>query len=975
MSGITAATADLIRQGTEHAFIDGSLAVDPLYAPDFVFNDWRSGKKVISLIERELDCCVEFCFSVAFVTLGGITPLLLTLKELEVKGVRGRVLTTDYLQFSDPKALEKLNSFSNIEVRMFTMDDLLPESIGFHSKGYLFKRVDGSYRVLIGSSNLTGAALSRNKEWNLAVSSLSEGAFVGEIVSEFERMWESSSTLASVIDIYRSAYSDKNKNSFWNKSFSYKEESLKPNAMQAAFMSNLDELINSGESRALLVSATGTGKTYASAFALRHLQPKRILFLLHREQVLRSAMRSYRRVFGNSKSLGLLSGTSDESDRDFVFATIQTLSRDDVLMLFDPCDFDIIVIDEVHRAGAMSYQKVMSYFCPQLWLGMTASPDRPDGFDIYGLFDNNIAQEIRLNQALEYDLLCPFHYFGISDVTVNGQALEEDAAFSMLTSNERLTHILNQAEYFGYSGDRVKGLVFCRNKEEARTLSGMMNERGYCTLALTGEDPQNVREYAVERLVAKPGMRAYNERLDYILTVDIFNEGIDIPDINQVIMLRPTISPIIFIQQLGRGLRKAEGKDFVVVIDFIGNYNNNYFIPIALSGDRSYNKDNIRRFLIEGEKTIPGISSVHFDEISRDKIFRSIDASSTGYRLFKEKYLALKHKIAHIPTMVDFYEYGELDPSLIVNDARFRSYYRFLEKVDCDLVFNLTEREHLVIEFVSRYLTSGLRWQEIEIMSQLLQKGEANKKTVGECSREYCNLALKDAAWESAVRVLSKSFIKSPSEVSRYGDFAIIDFKTLDLISTSEELAGMLGNHHFRDALSDVIEFSRRKYLERELVDRYGFELYGKYSRKDVCRLLNWAQDDSSTVYGYRIKYGTCPIFVTYNKSGDISLSTQYEDRFVNRHEFSWMTRSKVSLHSAEVRMLTNAQNNGLLVLLFVKRSDGEGSDFYYLGPVQPCNPCQTTIRNDQGQELPIVNFRLLLETPVREDIYDYLIG
>lgn len=241
---------------------------------------------------------------------------------------------------------------------------------------------------------------------------------------------------------------------------------------------------------------------------------------------------------------------------------------------------------------------------------MTATPDKRDdnleGRNIYEIFNHQIAYEIRLQDAMEEDLLCPFHYFGITDLDIiadagksSGEKVEN---FRYLISEERVENVMKQAEYFGYSGDRVKGLIFCSRIDEAKELSKKFNDKGWRTLVLSGSDSEEARAAAIERLAGEES----EDALDYIISVDIFSEGVDVPEINQVIMLRPTESPIVFIQQLGRGLRKAENKEYVVVLDFIGNYRNNFMIPIALSGDRSYNKDNIRRYVTEGGRVIPG---------------------------------------------------------------------------------------------------------------------------------------------------------------------------------------------------------------------------------------------------------------------------------------------------------------------------------------------------------------------------------
>lgn len=239
---------------------------------------------------------------------------------------------------------------------------------------------------------------------------------------------------------------------------------------------------------------------------------------------------------------------------------------------------------------------------------------------LFLVYRNQIAK-----QAMEEDLLCPFHYFGITDlemVSDSGNSKEEQLeSFRYLTSDARVNYVMEQASYYGYSGDRVKGLIFCSRVDEARELSAKFNQKGWRTTVLSGEDSEEARAEAMERLAGDEG----EDALDYIISVDIFSEGVDIVEVNQVIMLRPTQSPIVFVQQLGRGLRKAEDKEYVVILDFIGNYKNNFMIPIALSGDRSYNKDTVRRYVMEGSRVIPGSSTIHFDEISKSKIYAAID--------------------------------------------------------------------------------------------------------------------------------------------------------------------------------------------------------------------------------------------------------------------------------------------------------------------------------------------------------------
>ena len=953
------------------ALVDGSFPSDAGIRPRFVSNDFHRGKKVMSTLRAELSKCSAFDFSVAFVTRSGITPLLQELRELESRGIPGRILTTDYLAFSEPEALEKLDALNNVEVRMYQTTNI-PDRFGFHTKGYLFEYANGFQKALVGSSNLTGSALSVNREWNLELTSLANGSLVSEIRAEFEDLWAAAEPLASIIGTYREMLNEKRRVLGQQKVVEYDQVKLQPNSMQLAFVHNLEKLLDRGCNRALLISATGTGKTYASAFAMRHFNPRRVLFLAHREQVLKQSIASYKRVLGKTKTYGLLSGSSHDTSQDYLFATMQTMSKDSYLSQFAPNAFDIIVVDEVHRAGSASYQKIMGHFKPKFYLGMTASPDRPDGFDIYGLFNNEIAYEIRLQGALENNLLCPFHYFGITDLEVNGQPIDDLSEFSHLVSDERVSYVIEQADYFGYSGERVKGLVFCRTKREARALSDAFNARGFSTVMLSGDDSQETRERAIARLVANPGEAAFIERLDYIFTVDIFNEGVDIPEVNQVIMLRPTESPIVFVQQLGRGLRKADGKEFVVVLDFIGNYANNYMIPIALSGDRSYNKDNIRKYVMEGERIIPGCSSVHFDEISRARIFESIDNSGITFKFLKEKYVALKHKLGRVPFMVDFQEYGEIDPLLFVE--RKRSYYRFLASVEPLWTDTLSEKEHLALEFASRYFGNGMRPHELVTLRKVIEEACISRDDMEHALVGYGIEQLDDRTFDSTRNVLTGSFVNAPGDKRSYDGVSLVEFEGEEAYC-SDDLVTMMCHDEFRHAINDLIDFGLARYLEKYSPSDYGLKLYEKYTRKDACRLLNWEKDNSSTVYGYRVSYGTCPIFVTYEKSDEITSSTQYADEFESPRIFSWMTRSRLTLDSPEVKKIINAERDGLDVRLFIKKSDSEGADFYYFGRVRPVDWRQTTQMDDHGNPLPIVNFKLELEHPAQDDLYDYFDG
>lgn len=971
-----------LQQGLSTAFVDASVTSNLAYKPQFISNNYKMGHKVLSSVKDELLACSEFAISVAFVNMNGITPLLQILKELEAREITGRILTTNYLNFSEPKALEKLSELSNVTLKVYDADKARH---GFHTKGYIFKNED-IYRIIVGSSNMTSSALTTNKEWNTKIISTEQGEVTRAIVTEFDELWNSSYTreYEAFIEEYRVKYDLAKK----QREIAKQEEipsvdtyKLQPNSMQISFISNLRKIRELGEKKALLISATGTGKTYASAFALRDDNPKKALFLVHREQIAKQAIASYKRVFGNTKVFGLLSGNAKDYEADYLFSTMQMMAKPEVLTQFSKEEFQMIIIDEAHRVGASSYQNIMDYFKPDFWLGMTASPERTDNYDVYQAFDHNIAYEIRLQQALEEDLLCPFHYFGITDLQIDGETIDEETGlkdFNRLTSDERVNYVIEQMEYYGYSGDRVKGLIFCSSKKEAMILSEKFNDRGYRTLALTGKDDQEKREEAIERLVTNKE----EDQLDYILTVDIFNEGVDIPEINQVIMLRPTESPIVFVQQLGRGLRKAEGKEYTVILDFIGNYKNNFMIPIALSGDRSYNKDNIRRYVLEGERVIPGASTIHFDEISRKRIFAAIDSANfSDIKLIKENYFNLKHKLGHIPALQDFDKYGEMDVLRIFDNNSLGSYYKFLVKYEKEYHVRLSTTEEKIIEFVSKKLASGKRIHELALINRMFRLGHGLIGALQESLQKDYNQSMNQDCMKNVVNIMTNEFPTGTGKATyeecvfleiEEGENQEIEYKT------SETMTQILRNPDFCTILKELVEFGieryranySRRYQDTNLV------LYQKYTYEDACRLLNWENNEVPlNIGGYKLdkKTKTFPVFINYDKADDISETIKYEDHFVNNSILIAVSKSGRNLESEDVQNFLKAKERGIDVHLFVRKNkdDKISKEFYYLGRMTASGQAQ--VFTMQNTDKTAVEIEWLLDTPVREDIYQYI--
>lgn len=631
--------------------------------------------------------------------------------------------------------------------------------------------------------------------------------------------------------------------------------------------------------------------------------------------------------------------------------------------------------DECHHAGAESYQKIMRYFKPRFWLGMTASPDT-NQYDIYSIFNHHIAYEIRLQQALEEDLLCPFHYFGITDLEINGEVFDDNAGvknFSNLISDARVDYVIEKANYYGFSGDRVKGLIFCSRKDEAKELSKKFNERGLRTEVLTGEDNQERRENVIARLTDDEKI---DNQLDYIFTVDIFNEGVDIPEINQVIMLRPTQSPVVFVQQLGRGLRKCERKEYVVVLDFIGNYMNNFMIPIALSGDRSYNKDAMRRYIREGARVIPGSSTIHFDEISKKRIYASIDAARTNdMRLLKESYKTLKYKLGRIPTIQDFKKFGSVDVTKIFEKCG--SYHNFLKKYEKEYHVHLTKQQENIIEYFSKKLIAYKRIHEMELLRILIDQKDRILYYQRLLQEKY-HVGMNEQVEESVLRNLKNEFPKE-EERRKYSNCVLIEKNDDGSYSLSSKFQEELSDNNFKEMILELLNFGIDQWKEKygQTYRDTNFTLYQKYTYEDVCRLLNWKKNlNAQNIGGYYYDSDTktLPVFINYHKAED---AIAYEDRFVSEGHLIALSKHPRKVTSSDAvhiyKQSEEDKNNRIFLFIRKNKDDNEAKEFYFLGEIfAEGSPRQIYMEKTKDNAFEI-DYRL--DVPVRSDIYDYIVS
>lgn len=951
--------AQKLQQSLASALIDDKINSLPDLQPQIIYNDYNSGSNLLVELLQELQTCKRFYFAIAFITQSGLICLKECLKCLQEKNITGDILTTDYLYFNQPKALQELQQYPNLNIRIYTKEN-------FHIKGYIFEQND-YYTLIVGSNNLTQTALKANKEWSLKINSLANGSLINNTLSQFQQMWQEAMPLT---DIWLKQYTDKYyslqklKREFATAQENISTNDITPNKMQQEALKTLEKLQQDNKHKALLISATGTGKTYLSAFAVKKANPKRLLFLAHREQILKQACKTFAKIIPDIQ-YGILSANHKDFHKPYLFATINMLSKEENLTQFAPTYFDYIIIDETHRAGASSYLKILNYFQPQFLLGMTATPERTDGFDIYQLFDHNIAYEIRLNQAMQENLLCPFHYFGITDITVDNQEINDNSTFNDLTTDARVTHIINQSQYYGFSGERLRGLIFCSQIEEAQILSQKFNERGFNTIALSGKDSQETRTNAIHKLEQKERSTG----LDYIFTVDIMNEGIDIPAINQIIMLRPTKSAIIFVQQLGRGLRKYPQKDYVVILDFIGNYQNNFMIPIALSGDTSYNKDNIRHYIAEGNRFIFGSSTIHFDKIARQKIYQAIDSAKlSDTALLKNEYLQLKQKLGKIPSIFDFSQFGSIDILKFLD--KFKTYHNFLQKYDRDYTIRFNAIQEEILYFISYRFAKGKRIHELLALKLLLKNTSHLLMDITHILTTKYHQELTEQIKVSLIRNLTNLFTIS-NEQAKFSNCIFIKENNNDYI-ISDIFKSVLQDKNFYFQINEILDFALeryQKYYQHKYKDT-NLVLYQKYTYEEVCYLLNWPQKinpNAMAGYFYEKTTHTMPVFINYIAPD--KKRVDYTNEFLSNTLITAYSKSNRKLDSSDAKHIYNAKEEQNKLYLFVRKpsEDKEAKEFYFLGEI--------TAQGNPEFAPKYNGFKILykLDTPVRADIFDYL--
>ena len=903
----------------------------------------------LSTIQANLRRCKSFAFSVSFIKKAGLVLLSKDIKAAVERGAKGRVITSTYQNFTDVESLnffQGLSQFPNFECHLDDecfMDEKNYSVNGFHSKGYIFELEDG-VEMVVGSSNITRYALLKNVEWDLVVSCDKLSKVYRDAMEEFENLWSRTFSLTQ----------DRIKNyamklSFaierWDMDYDMANPEIKPNYMQRKALRELNRYRAIGQSRSLVISATGSGKTYLAAFDALNFNPDRLLYIVHEGSILKKSLETFQKVFGGAKTCGLYSGEAKEMEADFLFSTNVSMCRS--LELFDKKEFDYIIIDECHHAVADSYRKIIDYFEPEFLLGLTATENRMDNRDVVEIFGNNIPYELRLRDAIINQLIVPFHYYGIRDELVDYglTASGERRLISQISMPENCEFIHQQIEKHRMEGQKLKALAFCRNIQHARMMADNLGDY-YHTAFLSGKNKTG------ERIRAYNDLQDDNRDLEILFAVDILNEGVDIPGVNMVLFLRPTESSTIFLQQLGRGLRKYENKPYVTILDFIGNsYKRSVHIALAL-GSLSKNsilEKKLLKFMVRNDFRSLGLEDygvqIHIDDLSKEEIIDKIESENFNrINYLKMDYQNFKAYLK-TPTFPSHMDYMNSDyaPNLLkfmkikIDGKKTNSYYGFLKGIGEESLPVFSDSQIECINYLSSLLPL-VRKHEFLVVRSLLE-GETSlasirSKVQGEIS------GYEPKQMEHALRLMIDG-----GAVRMEGDRMI-------LCGEKEQ--------EYEEYLQDLLNYGLTQYSARYADDKIDFLLWQDYRQDQV--LLKILENPKHNQYGTYYKDGNMYIFAGLKKDATQQEHLKYKDKFLAPDVFQWESIAHISAKDEAL------QRSAKKVQVFVRKVSAENGvtlPYTYIGTGSLENPRKGETANGS------ILYDIHLDNPLTEELQE----
>jgi len=886
-------------------------------------------------LKKEIQSTDSIDFICSFIKWSGLRLIKEELKKCIKNGIEVRVITTVYMGASDKRAIDELQKMgAKVKVSYDTRRTRL------HAKAWLFHRNTGYSTAYVGSSNLSASAQTEGLEWNVRISNIESPHLIQKFEASFESYWNSEEFRIYDGTEEEGKILSKALNQESTIDFNQAFFDIRPYSFQKEILEKLElERVVKGRSKNLVVAATGTGKTVISAFdykqfAKEYTESPRLLFVAHRKEILTQSLQTFRQVLKDSNFGELMVDGYQPNEWKHVFASVQSLHSKN--LGFEPDHFDVVIIDEFHHAEAKTYQKLIECLTPIYMLGLTATPERTDGVNVIDFFDGRAAAELRVWDAIEKGLLSPFQYFGVHDNTdlsninwTRGRYDQSELESLYTKNNDRIVFIEKELKDKINDPSKMKALGFCVGVQHAEYMAEKFNDMGIPSISLSGKSDTKKRSSAISKL--------RNNEINAIFTVDLFNEGVDIPDADTILFLRPTESATLFTQQLGRGLRLADDKECLTVLDFIGYSNKKFSFANKFRALTNVHGRKLQRHVEDQFPVLPSGCAIELDKVSQSIVLENIKESVAATR---PKIVSYYNSVERPNSVIEFLSRTELTlEDLYRNDFYFTQLKRDsglikTEQTDEEKQFGRSIMRSIHLDSIER-----LKWSE-DFFSNFTapNSGSLNTKETIFLQMWAANFGENDEI--NQLDQLMNRFWKYPEIVREYRD--LIRY-LLDKIS------------HFTKAWENDYDIP--------------LELHSRYSRDEI--LASFGDIRNGKLYQpregvYYNKETNCNLlFVTLNKSEkDYSPSTMYRDYAISESLFHWQTQSNTKPSTKKGRRHILHKEKGITPLLFIrnhkKDERRQTEPYFFVGPVE-------LMKWEGSQPMDIV---WKVEEPMPADIY-----